>query len=198
MLDRRTMLRAAGTGTSLSFLAGLTPRKISAQQATPDQAHGESRQLITRTVAYELSQTHPLHVLTDLEHTPVTNGLLIGANGGSAPDVSTWNDWNDRDLRDVFGAVLIGDIGTIRIFDTTDIAYQRINEQLYVEGAGVDGYYDIAGMRADRIVADEYEIAHLRLAYVSISALVIDNRTDVALGIVRHLHDVLKLPGQFV
>lgn len=172
-MNRRSFLQSSGVGLA-AITATSTPTLVSA-----------SRDLATHSIANALRETSPLLVYSALNEAMV-NPRLDQIN--SAAPITLWYDWNDEDLRSVFAAFLIGTedepLGSIRIFDTADIAWsvhQSAPEEI------VAGYIDVGGMRATRVAYDDYVFVSLRLWNVIIDAVAPDNSTDIALGIVRQL-----------
>ena len=174
-MNRRTFLQTSGVG-----LAAMSATAVS----TPVSAN---RDLVTHTVAHALREMPPLLVYSGLQITPIDNAALI-QNGGGSPEVLLWNDWNDDDLASVFAAFSLGSkettLGTIRIFDTADIAW-NVHRPDVEERA--QRYIDVGGMRAAIVHRDDSVFASLRLWNVVIDAVAPDDSTDIAMGIVKHL-----------
>ena len=171
-MNRRNFLQTSSIG-----LAAVSATAVS----TPVAAN---RDLVTHTVAHALREMPPLLIYSGLLTTPIKDPLLIE----HSPEVLLWNDWSDDDLASVFAAFLIGSkdtaLGTIRIFDTADIAWQV--HQPLVMGPGRD-FIEVGGMRATKVTGDDSVFASLRLWNVVIDAVAPDNSTDIALGMVKHL-----------
>lgn len=177
-MDRRKFLQVAGSSTVLASLA------------TPIAADERVRDLVTHTVAQELSEITPLVVYSSLKDRRVTDQLLVYAHGDDADEVtvSVWDDWSDPDLHHVFAAFLVesrGEIlGSYRIYDTPDIAFDATARRASkIES----GYVDVEGMRANRIETGDQTTANLRLWNVVIGGVMLNDSSDVILGLVRHL-----------
>ena len=178
-MNRRSFVQAG------AFASIATP-SLAFTQPTPEAA---SRDLVTHLVHDALRESSPMLVYAGLNFTPVSNETLLDIVDNDV-SVSVWNDWNDDDLRDVFGAFMIGTsdepMGMYRIFDTPDIAYDMLKSQIEeVE----QGYVEVGGMRASRIVQADVVLASLRLWNVNIVGAHEDEALlpDVLLGMTKHL-----------
>lgn len=177
-MDRRRFLQVSGAGLALT---SSTPIATAAER---------DRDLVTHAVAHDLTEITPLIVYSSLKDRRVTDQLLVYAHDDSGDEVtvSVWNDWNDHDLRHVFAAFTVesrGEIlGSYRIYDTPDIAFDATARRATkIES----GYVDVAGMRANRIDSGDMTIANLRLWNVVIGGVMLNDSTDVMLGLVKHL-----------
>lgn len=176
-MNRRSLLQAATIGTVIGPARSL-------QQSTPVAA---SRDLVTHAVANALRETSPLLVYSGIKSTSVETPSLIEF-AETTPEVEPWVDWNDEDLANVFAAFFVStpnsSIGSIRIFDTPDIAWsvQRALPQEFTQG-----YMDVGGMRAVRVVAEDTTYVSLRLWNVIIDTIAPDETSDIAMGMVKYL-----------
>lgn len=177
---RRTFIQAAAATST-------RPRAFALAQDS-DEGLG-SRELVVHTVHNALRNSSPLLIYAGLQTTLGVNRLLVDAAGGE-PAVEVWNDWNDYDLRQAFGAFTVGtpdvSLGSNRIFDTPDIAHgvhQPIVDEIE------QGYVPVGGYRASFMAAGSVGFARLRLWNVIIDGFAEseDELSDVMLGLVRHL-----------
>lgn len=178
-MNRRTLLRAAAISSTVP------PAMVLAQDADGDLY----RELVIHTVHEALRKSSPLLIYSGLARTYDEEPLLTEA-AGRHPAVEVWNDWNDTDLQQVFGAFTVGTpditLGTYRIFDTPDIAH-GVHQPMIDEFE--QGYFAVGGVRASRLVDDDNVFVSLRIWNVIIDGVAEDERqtTDVMLGLVRHL-----------
>lgn len=179
-MDRRTFLQSATIG------GAMMPGMSFAQDG--DEGIGPF-ELVVHTVHDAVRTSSPLQVYSGLLTTFGVDPLLV-KEAGRGPAVEVWNDWNDYDLRQVFGAFTVGTpdirLGSYRIFDTPDIAHgvlQPVIDEIE------EGYIPVAGYRASRMVAGSVGFFSLRVWNVIIDCVAQDedNASDVMLGMVRHL-----------
>lgn len=179
-MNRRTFLQSATAG------GVLIPGMSHAQDG--DEGIGPF-ELVVHTVHDGLRKSSPLEVYSGLKRFLGPDPNLVEVDG-RAYAVEVWNDWNDADLHQVFGAFTVGtpdvSIGSYRIYDTPDIAHgvhQPVVDEIE------DGYIPVAGYRASWMVAGSIGFASLRVWNVIIECAAEDERnaSEVMLGMVRHL-----------
>lgn len=155
---------------------------------TPDEGLG-SRELVVHTVHNALRNTSPLLIYSGLKTTLGLDPLLVKA-AGREPAVEVWDDWNEPNLHQAFGAFTVGTpdimLGWYRIFDTPDIAYgvhQPVVDEIE------DGHVSVGGVRASWMDAGGVAFASLRLWNVIIEGggENEEQMSDVMLGLVKHL-----------
>lgn len=178
-MNRRTLLQAVAAGAASAPALALS-------QSTPVAAY---RDLVTHTVHHALRENAPILIYSGLNTTAVTDPTIIEF-AGAVPEAKVWNDWNDHELRDVFGAFLISTanspIGSYLIFDTPDIAYAAFAPTI---ASREHGYIDVGGMRASRLVDNDAVTASLRLWNVVINGVAEDESqlSEIMSGLVKHL-----------
>lgn len=179
-MDRRTFLQTAALTTAVA------PGFAHAQDS--DEGYG-TIELVVHTVHDGLRNSSPLEVYTGLIRYLGPDPNLVEVDG-RAYAVEVWNDWNDPDLRQVFGAFILStpnvSIGSYRIYDTPDIAHgvhQPVVDEIE------EGYIPVAGYRASRMVAGSVGFFSLRVWNVIIDCVAEEeqNASEVMLGMVRHL-----------
>lgn len=179
-MNRRHFLQTAAIGGAVAPGVGF------AQDA--DEGTGPF-ELVVHTVHDAVRRSSPLQIYSGLLVTLDFDELLVEAAGGT-PAVEIWNDWNDYDLRQVFGAFIVGtpdvSIGSYRIYDTPDIAH-GVHQPMVDEIE--QGYVPVGGYRASRMVAGGFTFTSLRIWNVIIGSVAEDEEdaSDVMLGMVRHL-----------
>lgn len=179
-MNRRNFLQTAAIG------GAAVPGVTFAQDADEGLAPSE---LVVHTVHDAVRNSSPLQIYSGLLVTLDIDELLVEA-AGRTPAVEVWNDWNDYDLRQVFGAFMVGtpdvSIGSYRIYDTPDIAHGVLQPAIdEIE----QGYVPVGGYRASRMVAAGFAFTSLRIWNVIIDNVAAneEDASDVMLGMVRHL-----------
>src|SRR5699024_7015242 len=97
-MNRRNFLQTAAIGGVMASGASYAQDE--------DEGIGLS-ELVVHTVHDAVRKASPLQIYSGLLTTLGAEPLLVEAAGRS-PAVEVWNDWNDYDLRKVFGAFTVG------------------------------------------------------------------------------------------
>lgn len=185
-MNRRTLIQASFAG------AAILPTTTLAQTGSTQTA---GRELVVHSVHEALVHSTPLQIYSGLQSLPVDEPLLIDVMA-ETPSVEVWDNWNDHDIRQAFGGVVLRDgedfQGSYLIFDTPDIAYsvhQPVVEEIE------RGSLDVGGVRASWMDAGGVGFGRMRLWNVLITgAGASDQETeDVMLGMIRHLGRAIGL-----
>lgn len=179
-MRRRSFIQTGIAGLAMVPVSGLTQ---------VGNAQTDNRELVVHSVHEALVHATPLQIYSGLQSLPVDDPLLIQI-AGEEPTIEIWNDWNDQDLHQVFGAFIVSTpdspIGAYRIFDTPEIAH-GVHQPMVEEIE--DGYLDIGGVRASRLNAGGVGFGSMRLWNVVVAGIGEDNPQveQVMLGLVKHL-----------